>query len=335
MSNTLAMSNTLVISYNDWYNYIKINKIKILKNIDSSSFLDGSKTNKIFTNLLQGLFNTDVFDISRVSYLAFSFLDLYINSYLTDIIRQNKSKPVTIINISSTNVSSPAASSTNTQIHNILYFIINLVIHIELTLNLHLFMLIYLLKKQEQNSLKCNPDTNTPQYKFIKPKILLKFEKIYNDIELNIEPSSILLLLLKINYKISNIFDYLDNDIILNEKDPSKNTSIITKNKEITNKINKLLDSFILSIENIYRHTQSEPQSSTQSNTYEKYSICINYMLDFATLAYSYFDLGFEILVKYLKNEYPDKKDSFDIIQKTISTFLKNEITTLEKKLLE
>jgi len=311
------MSNTLAISYNDWYNYIKINKIKILKNIDSSSFLDGSKINKIFTNLLQGLFNTDVFDISRVSYLAFSFLDLYINSYLTYIIRQNNSTPVT-----TSNVSSPTLS-TKTQIHNILYFIINLIIHIELTLNLHLFMLIYLLKKQEQNSLKSNPNTNTPQYKFIKPRILLKFEKIYNDIELNIEPSTILLLLLKINYKISNIFDYLDNDIILNEKDKDKDKD---KNKEITNKINKLLDSFILSI---------EQQSSTQSNTYEKYSICINYMLDFATLAYSYFDLGFGILVKYLKNEYPDKKDSFDIIQKTISTFLKNEITTLEKKLLE
>jgi len=329
------MSNTLAISYNDWYNYIKINKIKILKNIDSSSFLDGSKTNKIFTNLLQGLFNTDVFDISRVSYLAFSFLDLYINSYLTDIIRQNSKKTVTTINVSSPTL------STKTQIHNILYFIINLVIHIELTLNLHLFMLIYLLKKQEQNScLRGNLDT-TYQHKFIKPRILLKFEKIYNDIELNIEPSSILLLLLKINYKISNIFNYLDNDIILNEKGKDKdktidkNTNIITKNKEITNKINKLLDSFILSIENIYRHTQSEQQSSTQSNTYEKYSICINYMLDLSTLAYSYFDLGFGILVKYLKNEYPDKKDSFDIIQKTISTFLKNEITTLEKKLLE
>jgi hypothetical protein len=319
VSNTLAMSNTLIISYNDWYNYIKINKIKILKNIDSSSFLDGSKINKIFTNLLQGLFNTDVFDISRVSYLAFSFLDLYINSYLTDIIRQNNSKPVT-----TSNVSSPTLS-TKKQIHNILYFIINLVIHIELTLNLHLFMLIYLLKKQEKNScLRGNLDT-TYQHKFIKPRILLKFEKIYNDIELNIEPSSILLLLLKINYKISNIFDYLDNDIILNEKDKDKDKDK-DKNKEITNKINKLLDSFILSI---------EQQSSTQSNTYEKYSICINYMLDFATLAYSYFDLGFGILVKYLKNEYPDKKDSFDIIQKTISTFLKNEITTLEKKLLE
>jgi hypothetical protein len=58
-------------------------------------------------------------------------------------------------------------------------------------------------------------------------------------------------------------------------------------------------------------------------------------MLDLSTLAYSYFDLGFGILVKYLKNEYPDKQNSFDIIQKTISTFLKNELITLEKKLLE
>ena len=76
------MSNNLVINYDEWYNYIKVNKLKLLNKIDSSSLLEGSKDYKIFINLLQELFKVDTFDISRISYLAFSFLDLYINSYL-------------------------------------------------------------------------------------------------------------------------------------------------------------------------------------------------------------------------------------------------------------
>jgi hypothetical protein len=64
------MSNNLVIHYDEWYNYIKVNKLKLLNKIDSSSLLEGSKDYKIFINLLQELFKVDTFDISRISYLS-------------------------------------------------------------------------------------------------------------------------------------------------------------------------------------------------------------------------------------------------------------------------
>ena len=308
------MSNALVISYDEWYNYIKINKLKLLNKIDSSSLLESSKDYKIFINLLQELFKVDTFDISRISYLAFSFLDLYINSYLFTIIHQHKIHQ---------------HKNPNVNIHNILYFIVKLVIHIEFTLNLHLFILVYLLKKNDKYSL----ESNSNKQKFIKPKILLKFEKIYNDLELNIESSSILLLLLKLNYKISNIFDYLDDDIILKENEfITTHTKNKNTNTNITYKINYLLDSFILSIENIYK---PDEQDGENNKIVEKYSICMNYIIDLSNLSYNYFNLGFEILIKYLKIEYPDKNELFDIIQRTISTFLKNELNLLENTLLE
>jgi len=322
------MSNNLFISYDEWYNYIKVNKLKLLNKVDSSSLLEGSKDYKIFINLLQELFKVDTFDISRISYLAFSFLDLYINSYLSTIIHKHKIHQ------------DRDPNDPNINIHNILYFIVKLIIHIEFTLNLHLFILVYLLKKNDKYNLTSNSNSN--KQNFVKPKILLKFEKIYNDLELNIESSSILLLLLKLNYKISNIFDYLDDDIILKEnelinknnnenknKNENKNEN---KNDNNTYKINYLLDSFILAIENIYK---PDEQDDADNKVVKKYSICMNYIIDLSNLSYNYFNLGFEILIKYLKIEYPDKNELFDIIHRTISTFLKNELNLLENTLLE
>ena len=208
-------------------------------------------------------------------------------------------------------------------------------IHIEFTLNLHLFILVYLLKKNNKYFLENNSDNK----RFIKPTILLPFEKIYNDIELNIKSSSILLLLLKLNYKISNIFDYLDDDIILKDNafinQNNNNNTNDTDNNNITYKINHLLDSFILAIENIYKPHKQEETDSVNNKVVAKYSICMNYIIDLSILSYNYFNLGFEILIKNLQIEYPDKNESFDIIQKTISTFLKNEINILAKTLLE
>jgi hypothetical protein len=153
---------------------------------------------------------------------------------------------------------------------------------------------------------------------------------------LNIKPSSVILLLLKINYKLTNILDNINinnyNKIIKNELEFYKHIC------ELNKKINTLLDSFILEITKILDQSQiaianANTTAIPDKDIIEKYSICINYILDLGNLFYTSFDTVFEIFIKYLKKEYPDNK-TFDTVKFTISNFIKQELSILETKLL-
>ena len=358
------MQNTLSISYDDWYKYIKLKKTHLLKNIDTTSFLDNSKDNKLFIKLLNGLFNNDIFDISRISYIALSFLDKYINIYLlqilkndTDIILKSNilhkkntdptfnhtsnptSNPTSnqTSNQTSNHTSNPTSNHTsnptlNNDIYNLLLLIINLIVKIEFMLNIHVFMIIHLLMQKTDNSNNNN---------FIKPNILLKFEKLNNDIAIDIKPSSIILFILKINFKLLNnldTLDTLDNNI---DKLLLKDIILINNIKIITKKINDLLDIFMITIGNhienkAIHNSNSNSNGNDNGNGNHKmriYSICINYIIDIATLLYNYFESVFEVFLKYLEKEFPNQ-NNFNIIKKTISNLLKYELIKLEETLL-
>ena len=336
-------TNKLTISYVDWISYIKIKKHKILRKIDTTSILDNSIENKTFINILKNIFSTDIFDISRIGYIAFSFLDTYINPYLVNILKNDKQLNYYFLNHkdydNNDNNDNNGNKKLNDDINNILELIINFIIQTEFSLNLHLFLIIYLLTKNASSSEKVK-ETKSPYEKttpkLLKPVILLKFEQIYNNISLNIKPSSVILLLLKINYKLTNILDNINinnyNKIIKNELEFYKHI------RELNKKINTLLDSFILEITKILDQSQiaianANTTAIPDKDIIEKYSICINYILDLGNLFYTSFDTVFEIFIKYLKKEYPDNK-TFDTVKFTISNFIKQELSILETKLL-
>jgi hypothetical protein len=303
----------LSITYEEWYNFIKIKKIKLLKHIDNTSFLDNSTENIKFITILNTIFNMDIFNISRISYLGFSFLDIYINTDLINILETNyQLQPITYNNTSKT----------------IIHFIINLIINIEFILNLHLFIIIYI--NQQTNYFK-QSNSILDEYEFSKPKILYKLEKICNDIKLIIKPSTTILLLLKINNKLCNIIDLFDMSLI------PKESNLIKQSQEINYKITYLLDKFILAIakNNIYQNIN---QSRDKDIIKDIYELSINYILDLANILYMYFDICFEFFIKYLKKEYDndlDTKIKFDNIKKSISELLKNELTILETRFFE
>ena len=155
-------ANKLVISYNNWCSYIKIKKQNILKKIDSTSILDNSNENKTFINIFKNIFNIDIFDISRIGYISFSFLDTYINSYLLNILKNDKQINYYFLNNDDdydyiTNKCGKDnctrcgleckkerenKKQLNNDINNILELIINFIIQTEFTLNLHLFLII-------------------------------------------------------------------------------------------------------------------------------------------------------------------------------------------------
>ena len=331
----------LAITYNDWNNYIEIKKNKLLKQIDSTSFLDNSNESKTFITILKAIFNMDIFNMSRISYLAFSFLDIYINSYLINILQNDKH----IHHIISIRTSNDKQLNNDTNI--ILQFIINLIIQIEFILNLHLFIIIYIIYQNTELSPHNKNITNNNEDKissiletflFSKPKILYKLEKICNDIKSSVKPSTTILLLLKINRKLCNILDVFDTSLLLKE------SGLIKHAKELNSKINNLLDAFILAIA---KNTKCQNTTSTSTSTsakannniiIERYELCINYILDLANILYMYFDIAFETFIKYLKIENTSNDNSqtrFDNTKKCIYDLLKSELITLETKFFE
>lgn len=325
----------LTISYDEWVDYIGDKKLALLQNIDKTSFLDNSIENNIFISILKKIFTMDIFNLSRISYLAFSFLDIYINENLQ-----------TIINIDKYNLGTYIQNRQNKQSSKFicLTILINLIIHIEFTLNLHLFIIIYIANSNANSNAQ---ESILEDPKISKPKILFKIEKICNDLKANIKSSTIILLLLKINKKLGDISDIcIWNDFILKEQALSKQLLFIN------NKMKYLLDNFILAIaknnlfQNNITNTKANTQANTQVNTQvntilERYELCINYILDLANILYTYFDIAFAILIKYLQEDCkqtgkpPENSKQLDIVKNSISDLLKSEITALENKFFD
>ena len=295
------------ITYNEWVDYIRIRKIRLLKQIDKTSILDTSNENILFNTNLKSIFSMDIFNLSRISYLAFSFLDIYINNHLQSIL-ENDIKP----------------NNTQNNTCTILECVINIIIHIEFILNLHFFIIIYIIR---QHTIKNHQHTDIS-----KPKILYKIEKICKDIETQIKPSTIILLLLKINHKLCNILGIIDNKLIQNE------IGIIKQIKELNKKLSFLLDSFILAIAKNTNNNIDNIDNIDNTNTtiIDRYELSVNYICDLANILYMYFDIGFDILIKYIIKECnPVDTKHIEISKKSISGLLKSEINTLETKLFE
>lgn len=300
-------SKNNMITYIEWDDFIKLNKIKLLNYIDKTSCLDNSNENQIFINNVKKILLMDIFNMSRISYLVFSFINIYVNKYLIHIIYP---------------LSNIANNSLNPITLTLIEFITKLIIYIEFTLNLHLFIIVYLTYINTNKKLD-NPDNHN----ILKPKILTKLEIICTDVKKTIKSSSIILLLLKINSKLCNILDNVTNDYIsslikiISTIENKKN--ILVMIKTINNKMTILLDTFMLAIMN-----------PIHNSNIKKYELCINYICDLANILYIYFDISFDIFINHLKEGSSDNK-KLDITKQCIFSLLKNELSNLEEKLFE
>ena len=185
----------LKITYDEWDEYININKQHMLDSIDNTLLIDKSQEHIQFINILKKIFNINIFNVSRITYSIFTFLHIYINKYLYDIINPNLDGTIrpeinldsTIspeINIDNTIIPEINLDSTispeinldstinpnlnnhnnhNNNNHNnniiiMLKLIIKLFINIEFILNTQFFLIIYILNKNKKKTTK-TPDT--------------------------------------------------------------------------------------------------------------------------------------------------------------------------------
>ena len=359
----------LKITYDEWDEYININKQHMLDSIDNTLLIDKSQEHIQFINILKKIFNINIFNVSRITYSICTFLHIYINKHLCDIINTNLDGTIrpeinldgTIspeINLDNTiipNLNNHNNNNNNNNIIIMLKLIIKLFINIEFILNTQFFLIIYILNKNKQQHTTTpyttpenTPDT-TPETKpettnettttHTNYKILMKITQICKDIDVNIKSSTIILLLLKMNSQLCNytILDIINNDLINNENSYSKTINIFN------NDINNLLDKFINDISQIIEYTDTHTDTHTDTNTNTdiytntityKYILCVNYILDLSNLLYSMFNTSIDIFITYLIKENPEHTNFYNI-KNNISDLLTNEIQILKQTLLE
>ena len=293
-------SNLLNISYDEWNTYLQYNKQIIINKIDNTLLIDKSQEHKHFIIILHNMFNINIFDLSRISYLIFNVLHIYINRYLSSIVINQQHQDLT----KSARAHIPdltSNSNSNSNSFIVLQLIIQLVINIECILNTQLLLIIYILHKNINTN--TNTDTNTdtnikcratnnnvlPETYLSAttstPNILLIMYKLCNNINSNIKPSIVILLLLKLNSQLCNynIIDILNNNILDNnilntEINEDKDILFTTdnyqkskiKSKIIIQKLNILLDNFIINM-NMNMSIQNQQHQQHQQHHHHQH----------------------------------------------------------------
>ena len=374
------------ICFTYWQKYIDkkklllLTKITNIQNIDNSmsntmnNTLDNSPEHKIFINILKSIIKCKLFNISNIIFMLLKFLESsYIESAIicNTIDVYNKDIMYNNININNyyyiDNNLNPDVENTlenniykelefvnqldiyiNT-IQNILSLLIDLVVYIEISLNLHCILIV--------NCLQQISNSNTQNTSIYNSSIFNYYKSLNNNISKNIKPSTIILLFLKIIRKLG-IFD-LDSKIkdilLIVENDTTQNntndTNNIYKNKfsKLNKELKTSLDTFILQITIFFDNENKYKDNKEQSNKdYEElYIIFNNYIIDITKLLFNSIENIFDLLDKYILNnkyiiktksnkydidEINQKKEKFIYMKNTFKNLLDIEIDDIIEK---
>lgn len=302
-----------LFNYFDWCNYLTIVRTNFIKHINRLSSLDNCPDNKIFINIVKKVIGNNIFNITNISFLGFTFLDKYLFDYLIKLVENN------------TNIHFPASDNIDIdfddKIFNIVEFIINLIIHIEFIINMHLFLLMNIFRQSGYGIFNKHRD---------------RYNNILNEFD-NISSSTGLLLVMKIFMKMNNIFMLLDDNLIM------ENTDFIKKHQFQMKEFEKKLDNFILGIEKYSSQNTKNINPDKNENENENqtihnlYKTCIDYFIDLIQFNINIFNLAFDLLIKYIEIKHfgnsknyngIDVKEvnKFQNIKNTINNFLELEL---------
>lgn len=281
------------LTLSEWNTYITYKKTYILNTILKPTSLENSEEYKSFIKTFQTIINYKIFNISHILFLVIKLLeDSYLDSSVVNRIINND----TTINPTTIN-----DTPDTTNLKTIIQILIENVIYIDISLNIHCVLIVYFLKKLKNIS-------NTSRNEFDKFDTFDTFDN-------HIKPSTLILLFLKLIHKI----DYTLNPIpILNIK------------KTVSIKMKQYLDTFMIDINETF----------INYNVESIYKICTTYIFSIIDLLYNelFYNI-FNVLDTYILTHI-NKKDSFDLdkycvhmkyIKTTIKTLLDIEITNIKE----
>ena len=338
MTSQPVLNNPNILTLENWQSHIDKKKLELLTHVASSNYLENTSENLQFISIIKELVNCNLFNISNI---AFYILKLLENTFIdSDILYEA---------VSDTNTQNKDVKHTSTSdeyldtLKKYVHLIIDNVVHIELSLNIHFIIIINNLQKLQ------TPKHNIKNITII-PKVFYTFEKINNDIVNTIKPSSHILLFLKLIRKLGKFHILsLNNNGITQNKD-TKYTNYIKNNKESSNKIKCTLDNFIININNFYESkdykdmiieypldTSLNSLNVTHSINNNVTSICQNYIVFIVKILFTEFNNLFDLLDTHLKssdNITEEKIQNILIIKTTLSNMINIEIENIKNKLL-
>lgn len=297
-----------LISYNEWTRLIKVKREKRInlfnKGPESQGItLDKTNQSKLFNNVISNLARKNIFDVSRISYLAILFLDPFITPHLKYYLETETD--ITIINtINKGNTSRDYLPPLDKAITHILVCLVELLIFIELQLNILLFTLQMQLQLSNQFS-----------------------NHLDNHHSNLISPSTLLLLVFNIITKLGglplNMLGYMGKNL----DNASHYINKIMPKLQLNNrKMNILLDKFILDI-NMNQKNNGDSQGD------RLWQLCKSHILDIAQANLEIFSTLLDLIIELLIQENQEQHDKLLSIHNSIINFLKLEINLFDHKL--
>jgi hypothetical protein len=337
MSNVVR-NNSFLFGYVDWCIILNSKKIIKLRELTTVTVLEDSYANKIFIDLLKSIIKYNIFDLSHISYLSLIFLNPYIDPHLKYTLYQLGIDICKLLPEDHPAHDYPIPEDKT--ISNILLFMINHIVILEILLNIHLFILymhIYNLANPNQSISKTNHISN-------------KLNTILSKANANINKSTLLLLVMKVASQIGelnwntitselikqfvnvdvnrdkNIVDGADSVNGINKDIEASNDKIndkenLEKLKNYSSNTHQLLDDFIVRLLN-----------SNNSNV-ELWTICKSHLVNMVRNGVSVFNICLNLLISYMTKESPNDKIKLKCIANSIINFLEMEITNIEQKL--
>ena len=329
MNPDIPDTDTQTLSYEIWQSYIDKQKLNIITNISSSNYLENTTDNLQFISIIKALVNCNLFNVSNI---AFSLLKLLENTYIDS-------------NILCKSISINKRELNNNNIYldtlkKYLNLIIDNVVYIELSLNIHFIIIINYLQKLHKPKDNTSIIITTPQAFHI-------FEKINNDATNAIKPSSLILLFLKLIRKLGkfhmNSLENNSNNIMKNNT-IYKNNKYTKNTKETSNNLKHTLDKFIVNINNFYESKDYKdivlecPLDTTLRVSQSLItSICQNHIAFIVKILFNEINTLFDILIIHLKTSETiteEKQLNLENIKNNISNMITDDIEKIKNKLL-
>jgi hypothetical protein len=295
-----------IVLWNEFIN--KKQDTLCLSKINTIQFLiKKSDQYETFMNHIKLLVKKDIFPITRTLYNCFGLMDILIDNTIFE-------------DLFCMSIPNQLYLNTDNMDLIILNHIINTCLDIEIILNLQLFILIIFINKCCKNHNNILPE--------VKPDLYFRITKLYYDLDIKINESDLILLILQslrhigikdlsqkiqqFSYKI-----YLQKD----KKTRHEQINIIHQRlKEQNNQQNIIIDQFIINIKKILNNTSD----------LILYNVIIDYILEIGLILLDSFILLFNIFIdlmitiRYPQNNYPPKfLEHVDFMKSSIKNIMK------------
>jgi hypothetical protein len=315
--------NPYFISFEEWSHIQNTKKARSISAIENLLIIQSSKEHEVFNTAIKKLVRMNIFDLSRISYLAILFLSPYLDPHLKEVLNYDEDVSTSIINRIYKIDGHDYLPPLDKTISHIINIIINQIITMELFLNIHVFILYLNLTNHFKPDIN-TPDINTTIGIGHENLIVFKIASLINTITSKITKSTLSLLIMK---TINRLGRLNSSSILSKEQFANLEDEMVPKMQEILNNTrtnHELLDNFIITILKM---------CDCQQSIDVIWNTCKNHLVSVMQNGIQLFKMSLDLLISLLAKEQPELQSKGSNISNSIMNFLEAELDLLDTKL--